>query len=99
MLVTHKASYTFQAVSGNDNQIDSSCSSITFDNAGDVDLKIVAPGGDLTANYYLLKAGKSVDFGGRLDALLTDSYNIQFVSGQTGVTLLNVIRETYQLLS
>jgi uncharacterized protein (DUF1697 family) len=94
MLITHKSTYTCVNVAINTAGIASNCNSITFDNAGDADAKIFMASGNV-----ILKAGKSIDLGQRVETIIMDTFSVEFIPAAGAVQLVNIIRETFQILT
>ncbi len=95
MLITHKSSYTCINVVIDTSGIVSNCNSICFDNAGNVDAKIHI--NFPTGGYILLKSGKSIDLGQRIETIIMDVFKIEFPIVSSG-QCVNVTRETFQIL-
>jgi len=100
MKITHKITYAPDNIYNDTNSIASNCNTIVFDNYGEVDCEVYVNDtlhGHLGYRFYL-KAGVSLRLGGLRDCICQDIFDIAFSGAGLGKGV-NVIRETYQLLT
>jgi len=101
MKVTHKSTKTFTNVIIDTDHILSNVNTIIFDNAGTDDCKIFVNDTDHShdGDYFYLQAGKAVTFGNMIDCVDQDFYDIVFLAAAGATKRINIIRETFQLLT
>lgn len=101
MLATKRSVFSALNIAVDTESIASNCNSITFDNEGNCDCQIYINDTEHahTGGHIFLGAGKSIDLGGRDDSVILDVFDIVFTSVDDQVQLVNVITETFQILT
>ena len=101
MQITHKVSFDPRHVYDDTNDIETNCTTITFENYGETDCDVFFADTDhahLDGSGLRIPAGTSITLGGRLDSILTDLLDLAFTRLDL-VRGVNIIRETYSMLT
>lgn len=101
MKITHRASYDFQSIYGDENSISSNCNTLTFENCGEDNVEIYV--NDTTHSHtgwhLFLQTGSSITIGGHRDCIIQDSYDFVFAGIIPTKQNVNIIRETFSILT
>ena len=86
---THKSHYFFQKIAVDTTGITSNCNTISFINKGNGTLYIKTTA---NANLLPINALETITFGGRIEGIVSDTFDITFETGFTNN--LQIIKET-----
>jgi hypothetical protein len=88
-MISYKSNYTPSLIIEDTSNIASNCNTVSFLNTGTETITITIHG---TLNSFILTQGQGKVLGGRLNSIVSDSFDVTFAGGAT--PRLEIIKET-----